>query len=213
MGDAIIELLTEAMSSPWIYLGIYVIAALDGFFPVVPAETAVITAGVFAASTGEPSLVATIAVAAAGAFTGDHISYFIGRKVGSRLRDRARPGSRTARAFDWAETTLNVRGGLILVVARYIPAGRTAATLTSGTVGYPLRKFSFFDAIASVSWAIYSAFIGYFGGLAFDQDPIKGLLLGLGIAFTITIVVEVVRALIHRRRRARSVAPTSKELV
>lgn len=212
MDDAIIDWLSAVSSLPWIYIGIYAIAALDGFFPVVPGETAVITAGVFAASYGEPSLTGTIAVAAAGAFTGDHISYLIGRKAGSRLRAKARPGSRTDRAFAWAERTLHVRGGLILVIARYIPGGRTAATLTAGTVGYPLRKFSFFDAIAASSWATYSASIGYFGGMTFDQDPLKGLLLGLSIAITIAILIEVVRHLIGRRRQARSDSSTSKQV-
>lgn len=97
-----------------------------------------ITAGVFAA-TGEPNLIAVIAVAALGAFTGDHTSYLIGRTAGGRLLARTRPGTRRPAAFDWAGKALAERGGLILVVARYIPGGRTATTIAMGTVGYPLR--------------------------------------------------------------------------
>ena len=56
---------------------------------------------------------------------------------------------------------------MILVVCRYIPGARTAITLTAGAVRYELRKFSFFDAIAALSWGTYSTMVGYIGGEAF----------------------------------------------
>lgn len=197
MTDAIVGLVTDVMTSPWIYLVLFGLALLDGFFPVVPSETTVITAGVFAAS-GQPALLGVIAVATAGAFAGDHVSYLLGRTAGSRLLARAAPGTRKRIAFDWAARALAERGGMVLVAARYVPGGRTAATITTGMVGYPLRTFAAFDALAAASWGIYSALIGYFGGMAFENDPIKGLLLGLGIAVTIAAISEFIR---HRRRR------------
>ena len=184
MSHAILDLVQQVMTSPWLYAALFGLALLDGFFPIVPAETSVITAAVFAAS-GETNLALVIVAAALGAFAGDHISYLIGNKSAGRLREK--------KAFVWARDTLAERGGLVLVVARYIPGGRTATTLTMGAVRHPLRSFTFFDAIAASSWAVYSGLIGFFGGMAFENDPIKGLLLGLGIAVTITVVVEAVR--------------------
>ncbi|MCG5219000.1 DedA family protein [Streptosporangium sp. KLBMP 9127] len=206
MTDAIIDLLHQVMTSPWVYLALFTVALIDGFFPVVPSETSVITAGVFAA-TGDPNVFAVIAVAALGAFAGDHVSYLIGRTGGARVRARLKPGTARHKAFSWAERALAERGGLVLVVARYIPGGRTATTITMGAVGYPLRSFSIFDSLAAGSWAIYSVMIGYLGGLAFEQDPIKGLLLGLGIAFTITALVEAVRYVRKRRAPVREEEP------
>ncbi|RVX37791.1 membrane protein DedA with SNARE-associated domain [Nonomuraea polychroma] len=196
MSHAILDLVHQAMSSPWLYVALFALALLDGFFPIVPAETSVITAGVFAAS-GETNLALVMVVAALGAFAGDHISYLIGNKSGGRLRNK--------KAFVWARDALAERGGLVLVVARYIPGGRTATTLTMGAVRHPLRSFTFFDAIAASSWAVYSGLIGFFGGMAFENDPIKGLLLGLGIALSVTGVVELVRWL--RKRRAIQASP------
>lgn len=198
------------MSSPWIYLVIILIAAVDSFFPVVPSETAVITAGVFAAD-GTPNLYLVIATAALGAFVGDHVSYFIGRYAGGRLGERVRSGKRRKAAVDWAAKALDQRGGMILVAARYIPGGRTAVTLTSGIVGYPLRKFSSFDALASLLWAIYSALIGYVGGKAFEDNPVAGLLLGLGVAIGVSIVIEVVTRLRHRRQARRRARPQPEQ--
>ena len=62
---------------------------------------------------------------------------------------------------------------------------------------YRLRSFSFFDGIAALSWGTYSALIGYIGGEAFEESPWKGLALGLGIALTVTLSVELIR---HFRR-------------
>jgi membrane-associated protein len=201
--EAILHVAHDVMGSPWIYLILFLLSAFDAFLPAFPSESAVITAGVFAAS-GAPDLFLVIACAAIGAFVGDHVSYAIGRTAGARLLARVRPGTRRRRAFDWAAHTLTERGGLLLVVARYIPGGRTAATLTMGAVGYPRRSFAIFDAIAAVSWGVYSTLMGYVGGIAFENDPIKGVLLGVGLAVAVTVLVEGVRHVRARSRAART---------
>ncbi|TDW86447.1 MULTISPECIES: DedA family protein [Kribbella] len=199
MSDAILQFAHELMSSWWIYLALWGFAALDGFFPAIPSETLVVTAGVFAAA-GEPNLYAVIVVAAVGAFMGDHISYALGRGAGGRMLDRMTPGTRRYAAVLWARQALAERGGLVLVVARYVPGGRTAVTLTMGSVRYPLRQFSGFAALAAVSWGIYCSLVGYIGGKAFEDNPLKGVVLGIGLALAVTLVVEVVRHRLKKRR-------------
>jgi membrane protein DedA with SNARE-associated domain len=197
-----VELLESAITSPWVYLALFAISLLDGFFPLVPAETMVITAGVFSSSAGEPHLMAVIAVVAVGAFVGDHVSYQIGRRAGAGILDRQPPGSRRSEALSWTAKTLAVRGGLLLVVARYIPGGRTATTVTAGAVGYSRHRFAVFNALAAGSWGVYAAMIGYLGGATFEHDLVKALLLGLGLAAGITAVVEVSRYVRRKRRSA-----------
>src|SRR5215207_6403872 len=195
MGEAITELVEGAMGSPWVYVALCAFAAIDAFFPMVPSESLVVSAGVFAA-TGEPNLFAVIGVAALGAFAGDHISYTIGRTAGGRALRK--PGTRKAAALERGGRLLADRGGTILIVCRYIPGARTAITLSAGALRYPLRSFSFFDGIAALSWGTYSALVGYIGGAAFEEEPLKGLGVGLGLALTVALLVEVVR---HVRRR------------
>jgi membrane protein DedA with SNARE-associated domain len=80
--------LTEYVSgSPWTYLFLFVIAALDAVIPLVPSETSVILAGVLA-SQGDLVLIFVILFAGAGALAGDNLSYWIGRKLGPRVVDR-----------------------------------------------------------------------------------------------------------------------------
>ena len=203
MSDAITDYVEGAMGSPWIYAALLALAMVDAFLPAVPSESLVVSAGVFAAS-GEPELVGIIAAAAAGAFAGDHISYLLGRTAGGRLLGRAAPGRRKAAALERGGRLLDDRGGTILIVCRYIPGARTAITLTAGAVAYPLRRFSMFDGVAALSWGTYSALVGYLGGAAFEDEPLKGLALGLGIALTVTLMVELVR---HLRRRPQPCTP------
>lgn len=193
--------LRDTMGSPWVYAVLFLLAWLDGFLPAFPSESAVIVAGVFAVH-GAPSVPLVVAFAALGAFAGDHTSYLIGRAVGSRLIHRlARPGTRRATAVDWAARTLTRRGGLILVVARYVPGGRTTVTLTAGTVGLPLRRFTPFAALAALTWGMYGTLVGYFGGVAFEDDPLRGVVFGIGTALGITAAVELTRFVVRRRRR------------
>ena len=177
------------------------LAYLDALVPVVPSETSVITAGVVA-SAGDLSLPMVIAVAASGAFLGDNTAYFIGHRFGTRINDRFLSSEKNRRRVEWAQRQVNERGGELIVIARFIPGGRTIVTLSAGTLGYPWRKFAIFDAAAALGWALYAALLGYFGGHAFEKAPWKGLLLALGIAFAVTGTIEVVRWYLRRRRVA-----------
>lgn len=210
MSEAILHFADELMSSWWIYLALWGFAALDGFFPAIPSETLVVTAGVFAASTGEPNLYAVIVVAAIGAFIGDHVSYALGRGAGGRLLDRVKPGTKRHTAIHWARRSLEERGGLVLVVARYVPGGRTAVTLTMGSVRYPLRSFTPFAALAAASWGAYCTLVGFIGGKAFEDNPLKGVVLGIGLALAVTLVVELVR---HRLRKSKPQAQVDPQPV
>jgi membrane-associated protein len=203
MGE-LLDLLRQTATSPWVYLVIMAVAAVDAVFPVVPGETVVITAGVFAAG-GEPQLVGVIVSAALGALVGDHVSYAIGRAGGPQRLARLPPDSRRRASSDWARRALARRGGLILTSARYIPGGRTAVTLTMGAVGYPLRSFFLYDALACATWGTYGGLIGYFGGLAVDRNPVTGLVAGLGISLAVTGLFEAARWA-RRRARARATA-------
>ncbi|MGN9811855.1 DedA family protein [Micromonospora sp. BQ11] len=198
--ESTLDLLRQTVASPWVYLLIFGLTAVDAFFPMVPGEAAVITAAVLATG-GDPELVVVIAVAALGALTGDHVSYAIGRGGGARRLARLPAQSRRRAGSEWARRAVDRRGGLILTTARYVPGGRTAVTLTMGAVRYPRRTFLLFDAIATASWALYCGLLGYFGGLAFERDPVRGILAGVGLSVAVTLVVEAVRWLRQRARR------------
>jgi membrane protein DedA with SNARE-associated domain len=196
MFHAFTQLVADA--SGWAYLILFLFAFLDALVPIVPSETAVITAGVVAAS-GDLSLGLIIPAAAAGAFLGDNTAYLIGRRFGGRLTDRFFSGEKATERMAWAEVQLSERGGELIVVARFIPGGRTAVALSAGTLGYPWRRFVVFDLAATLIWASYAALLGYYGGRTFES--FWGLVLALTTAFAIAGGIELVRWLQRRRKR------------
>src|SRR6476620_5453360 len=165
-----------ADASGWAYAIVFLFAFLDALVPIVPSETAVITAGVVAAS-GDLSLALIVPAAAVGAFLGDNTVYLIGRRFGGRATERFFSGEKARERMDWADEQLRERGGELIVIGRFIPGGRTAVALSAGTLGYPWRRFVLFDAAAALIWALYATLLGYFGGRAFEDAPWKGLLL------------------------------------
>jgi len=187
--------------SDWSYAAIFAVAVIDAFFPIVPSESMVIIAGALA-GTGDLSLSLVIVVAAAGAIVGDNISYGIGRWAGEHTVKRLFRSEKAHRSFDWAERQLEERGSYIIVIARFIPFGRTAVTFTAGyTHGLPWHRFIRYDVIAGVLWGTYAAMLGYLGGKQFEEQPWKGVLLGLGVAFAVASGVEWIR---HRRAKPAS---------
>jgi membrane-associated protein len=191
------ESLTDYVSgSPWTYVFLFVISALDVIIPLVPSETSVILAGVIAA-TGDLMLFAVILFAAGGAILGDNTAYWIGRKAGPRIVARFFSGERHKR-IEWAEKHVVERGGYLIIVGRFIPGGRTAITLSCGLLKMAWRRFIAYDIPAGLLWASYAALLGYFGGKAFEEQPWKGFLVAFAVALGITGAIELYRWL--RRR-------------
>ena len=69
----------------------------------------------------------------------------------------------------------------------------------------PLRRFTPWDMLAGFVWAVYASLIGFFGGKAFEDDPTRGIILALGIAFLLAASIEGWR---WWRKRARARAAT-----
>jgi membrane protein DedA with SNARE-associated domain len=186
----------------WSYLVIFAVAAVDAFFPLVPSETLMVIGGNLASS-GDLLLWLVILSGAVGAILGDNISYGIGTLVGERTVKRWFSGEKAHKRFEWAERTLDERGAYIIIIARFIPGGRTAVTFSAGYVhSLTWRRFIVYDVIAGVIWATYAALLGYFGGKTFEDHPLWGVALALGIALTLGLGVEAVRHVRARRRVA-----------
>jgi membrane protein DedA with SNARE-associated domain len=93
--------------------------------------------------------------------------------------------------LEWAQNFLKERGSYILIVARFIPGGRTATTFTAGLVHLRWSvRFAPYVFVAAILWSVYGGLLGYLGGRLFKDQPIYALLLAFGIAALITVGVE-----------------------
>jgi membrane protein DedA with SNARE-associated domain len=191
--------LDKVASHWWFLLVILLIAFLDAVIPIVPSETCVIIGGV-AAADGSYPLPLVILCAAAGAFLGDNFSFMLGRKAGPWFERRADRKEKSRRRLDAAKRQIRERGGMLLITARFIPAGRTALTLACGITEQRQRWFVKWIAIAALIWATYASLLGYIGGAAFEDDHTKAFLFAFAIALGANLVIELVRHFVKRHR-------------
>jgi membrane-associated protein len=191
----------------WSYPVIFSVAMLDAFLPLVPSETVAITGGVLAGS-GDLSLPLVILCAVGGAIVGDNISYGLGTWLGEHTVKRLFKSAKSRTAFEWAEHQLEMRGTYLVVIARFIPLGRTAVTLSAGYVhSFPWRRFIVADVVAGGIWGTYTVLLGYIGGKSFEDHPTLALLVAFVAAISVTVTIEGFRHLRERRRLTRGDVP------
>jgi membrane-associated protein len=197
--------------SPWTYLLLAAVCAGDAVLPVLPSETAVIAAAVLAAQ-GRLSIVLVVISAAVGALVGDNMAYAVGRSGLRHLADRLMKSEKSRHRLAWARKQLQHRGVWIIVVARFIPGGRTATTYVAGTVGMPWkRRFLPADGVAALLWALYSSALGYFGGAAFKNNFWLPMLIAAAASILIGACGELLRrTVLDRNERGHPARPTTE---
>jgi membrane-associated protein len=173
-------------------------AAADVLLPLIPSETIVITASVLAAQ-GDLLIWVIVPVVALGAFVGDNLSYWLGRKIGDPTADRLFADEQGQVRLKWAEEALCRRGAILIGVGRFIPGGRTVTTFAAGTLEMPYRQFLLADALAASLWALYVSMLGYLGGETFNENLWLPLAASFCAAMTVGLGFELWRRLQSRR--------------
>jgi len=193
----VVDWLTHVQASPLTYLVVLGACALDAILPIVPSEAVVIAASILA-TRSELWIWLVALAAAAGGFLGDTGSYGLGRTAGASAARRLFRKPKAKGRLTWAGEALNRHGATIIVVARFVPGGRTATTFTAGTVRLAWPRFAAADAVGATLGAAYAAGLGYLGGETFERRPLYAFLFGLGLALLGALVVEAARRL-HAR--------------
>jgi membrane protein DedA with SNARE-associated domain len=173
----------------------------------VPGETALITEALVA-SQGKVSIVAVIAVAAAGAIIGDNIGFFfIGRKGGRQLLER--PGRferERRRALEIGDPFFEKHGAKAVFFGRWIAGLRTWASWLAGASKMPWHVFVFWNAAGGILWATTVGLAVYYAGASakhvITQVGIYALI-GVAVVAVVTIATFLV---LRRRRRLNKVA-------
>ncbi|HLI60875.1 MAG TPA: DedA family protein [Solirubrobacteraceae bacterium] len=186
--------------SPLTYLLIVAVCAGDALLPLFPAEVVVVTASVLAAS-GHLQIAIIVLAAILGAMIGDNCAYGLGRGGLRPLAERLFRSRAAQSRLEWARTQLEANGPWLIVVARFIPGGRTATTYAAGTLGMAWRtRFLPADATAGVLWSLYASGLGYLGGATFEHNLWLPLLIAAGASLVIALLGELLRRFVLDRR-------------
>jgi membrane protein DedA with SNARE-associated domain len=191
--------LKDFSDSYWFYVIILVIAILDSVIPIVPSETLVIIGGV-SAGTGDLSLALVMGSAFGGAFIGDHMSYFLGRRASHFITRRYERTERGKRRLATVIHQIHERGGLLLITARFIPGGRTILTLSCGITQQERKWFTGWIIAAAAIWSSYASLLGFIGGKTFEDNHTLAFLFAFGCAIGVTAFIELVRFILKKRK-------------
>jgi undecaprenyl-diphosphatase len=199
--EQLIEDLGEALGT-WTYLLVGVLAFLEtGAFVglIAPGETTVIVGGVIAGQ-GRISLLVLIAVTWVAAVCGDLASYTLGRKLGRAWLVRHGPRVKiTEERLEQVEAFFERRGGVTILVGRFVGFVRAVAPFVAGASKMPLRKFLPYDVLGAGAWATTFCVLGYLFWRSFDRltEYVSRGLLAFG---TVVAVVVVLVGLVQLRR-------------
>ena len=174
--DSLAALVTD---SPATYVVILGMAAVDVIVPIIPAE-ATVTASAVLAGQGKLNIAWVMVAAGLGAFIGDNIAYWIGRAAGRPLVKRVLRGN--TEQLDNVQGQFDKRGGMFIVIGRFVPGGRTAVAVGAGILSFNWVQFMLYDAIAAVIWAFQAALPGFIGGSLIQDRPWLAMIFGFALS-------------------------------
>ncbi|GLW13815.1 membrane protein [Streptomyces sp. NBRC 13847] len=177
------ESLGSLSGTPWVYVVVSCSIVLDVFVPILPSGILVIAAATTSADAGSAAhavgrveaasvhdgahlagVFALLLCAATASVLGDMVAYRLAWRGGDRF-DRAIGRSRRLTAAQRRlGAALSRGGGIVVVLARFAPAGRSVVSLGAGVAHRTVREFLPWSALAGLAWAAYSVSLGYFGG-------------------------------------------------
>ena len=189
MLDTLTALVEAGAAAPWVLPVVLLVAVFDALVPPVPSEGIVVALAAVAVAGDGPDLLLLAVAAGVGAFIGDSLTYAVGRRFGpQRLRRVTRPAPR--RALERASATLERRGAVVILSARYVPLGRVAVNLTAGATGFPPRRFLGLAALAATTWAAWSVGVGALAGHWLEGNPLLGSVSGVAVALLLGLVID-----------------------
>ena len=162
---------------------------------LVPGEVGLVIVGA-AGERRDAALPLLCLLAATGAVLGDSVSWWLGKRFGTRLVDRFAWTRRMVRpGLDRARVALDDRGGAAIFLARWVGALRALVPLVAGTAGVRYRTLLLWDVPAAILWATTMVCIGWFvGERAADTVDEYGAYVSAAVVLGIVAYVLVRRA-------------------
>ncbi len=176
-------------------------AVFVGF--VLPGEIAAVLGGVLA-SRGHLSLPLVIVIVVAAAIIGPFVGYEIGSRMGNRLFS-TRPLRRVQGGVDRTRSVLARRGGIAVLLGRFVAIVRALMPAAAGAAQIPYRTFTLYNVLGGVIWGVGYVVLGYLAGSAYaviERDVGAGLAIAIGV-----IVVAAIVIWMYRRHRSTASRP------
>lgn len=171
---------------------------LVGFF--LPGDSLLFALGLFLGR-GDIDLPIWLAclLLAVAAFAGDQTGYWIGKRLGPAVFNRPNSKLFNQKNVTAAHEFFERHGSRAVILAHFVPIMRTFIPVAAGIAKMTWRKYTLFNLIGILGWAIGVTLLGnWLGGYTFVRNNLELVLIGfVGLSF-IPIAIELLR---NRRKR------------
>jgi membrane-associated protein len=192
----------------WLFL--FIVFAETGLFAgfFLPGDSLLFVAGIYSSElaaevydTGNEMLnlmLIVLLVVLAGVL-GNTLGYWFGAKGGPYLFKRKDTFFFKKKHLYTAKEFYDKHGGGAIIFARFLPIIRTFAPIIAGIVGMEKKKFSFYNIIGCVAWAISMLFAGHYlykfflRSFNFDiKEHLELIVLGIVFVTTAPVIVKII---------------------
>jgi membrane protein DedA with SNARE-associated domain len=199
------DLIYAVAQSPWALVALVTLLVVDGFFPLVPGETMVVTLAALGASGHGPDPVAVLVVATAATMVGDGIAFLIGRSIHPARWVWMR-GAKAQTALHWASGRIEQNPGTILVGAKFLPFVRVAVTMTAGASVLSVKKYLVFSFLSATIYTAYHVAVAITAGGLFIANPFLGLAASIAFGVLSATVIGGIHRIVMGAQRSRAAA-------
>ena len=195
----------DSLLATYGYLAVFVFVGVESIGVPVPGETMLVTAAIYAGTTGRLSIFWVIVASSAGAIVGDNIGYGIGRTGGYRLvkrygryirleEDRLRLG----------QYLFDKHGSKVVFFGRFVSVLRIFAAFLAGVNRMHWRRFLIFNAAGGIVWSTIYGVAAFLLGKQLLQlsGRVDFALAVVGVAVIILVIVFLRRNEARLQREA-----------
>ena len=200
----------DSLLATYGYLAVFLFVGVESIGVPVPGETMLVTAAIYAGTTGRLSIFWVIVASSAGAIVGDNIGYLIGRTGGYRLLRRY------GRYIHLEENRLRLgqylfhrHGPKVVFFGRFFSVLRIFAAFLAGVNRMRWRSFLIFNAAGGIIWSTIYGVAAYLLGqqLLRLSGQVDLVLAITGVAVIIAVIVFLRRNEARLQREADEAMP------
>ncbi|HEY5899982.1 MAG TPA: DedA family protein [Burkholderiales bacterium] len=172
------------------YVAIFIGTFLEG--------ESILALGGLAASYGYLTFWYVVGVAALGAFLGDQVCFFVGRRYGERVLARFPSlAAKTPRV----QALVRRWDALAVIALRFAYGLRIAGPIVIGTCGISPWRLAAFNFLGALIWAPVVASVGYLAGQALEAWIGRLKHVQIVVLMAVVLAVMIWWLLVHLRRR------------
>ncbi len=166
----------------WVYALLFLIIFVETglvVMPFLPGDSMLFVVGALS-GVGLMSYPLSVALLIAAAVAGNQTNYALGRWFGDRVYGWHDSKWFNKDAFDKAHAFYERRGGITIVLARFLPFVRTFAPFVAGVAKMTRSRFTLYDVTGGTLWVGSIVTIGYFfGGLPWVKAHLSQIFLAM----------------------------------